>query len=154
MICSLTEIKDKDIINVKSGENLGYADDICLDTKTAAVTGLVIYGKPRYFGIFGAREKNIIGYEHISFVKLLYCLLQIDDINTISFCEDVLCHLRVPSSGLMTKMYASFKELFHWYYAHCVVLLKILVFCPPLDPTYVQLTILSTNTQKSNVRIA
>ncbi len=68
MICSLTEIKDKDIINVKSGENLGYADDICLDTKTAAVTGLVIYGKPRYFGIFGAREKNIIGYEHIRLI--------------------------------------------------------------------------------------
>ncbi|MDE6019637.1 MAG: YlmC/YmxH family sporulation protein [Ruminococcus sp.] len=68
MICSLAELKDKDIINISSGENLGYADDVCLDTKTAAVTGIVIYGKPRYFGIFGAREKSIIGYEHIRLI--------------------------------------------------------------------------------------
>ena len=68
MICSLTELKDKDIINISSGENLGYADDVCLDTKTAAVTGLIIYGKPRYFGVFGAREKSIIGYEHIRLI--------------------------------------------------------------------------------------
>lgn len=68
MICSLTEIKDKDIIDIRSGENLGYADDVCLDTKTAAVTGLIIYGKPRYFGIFGAREKSVISYEHIRLI--------------------------------------------------------------------------------------
>lgn len=68
MICSLTELKDKDIINICNGENLGYADDVCLDTKTAAVTGLVIYGKPRYFGVFGAREKSVIGYENIRLI--------------------------------------------------------------------------------------
>lgn len=68
MICSLTELKDKDIINICSGENLGYADDVCLDTKTAAVTGLIIYGKPRYFGIFGPREKYIVSYENIRLI--------------------------------------------------------------------------------------
>lgn len=68
MICSLAELKDKDIINICNGENLGYADDVCLDTKTAAVTGIVIYGKPRYFGIFGTRERNIIGYEYIRLI--------------------------------------------------------------------------------------
>lgn len=68
MICSLTELKDKDIINICSGENLGYADDVCLDTKTASVTGLVIYGKPRYFGIFGPREKYIVSYENIKLI--------------------------------------------------------------------------------------
>lgn len=68
MICSLTELKDKDIINICTGENLGYADDVCLDTKTAAVTGLIIYGKPRYFGIFGPREKYIVSYENIRLI--------------------------------------------------------------------------------------
>ena len=48
MICSLTELKDKDVINICNGENLGYADDIRLDTRTAAVTGLILYGKPRF----------------------------------------------------------------------------------------------------------
>lgn len=68
MICSMTELKDKDIINICTGENLGYADDVCLDTKTAAVTGLIIYGKPRYFGIFGPREKCIVKYSNIKLI--------------------------------------------------------------------------------------
>ena len=68
MICSLADLKDKDIINICNGENLGYADDIRLDTRTAAVTGLILYGKPRYFGLFGAREKSIITYEQIRLI--------------------------------------------------------------------------------------
>lgn len=68
MICSLTELKDKDVINICNGENLGYADDIRLDTRTAAVTGLILYGKPRFFGIFGAREKSIITYDQIRLI--------------------------------------------------------------------------------------
>ncbi|MBQ8687877.1 MAG: YlmC/YmxH family sporulation protein [Ruminococcus sp.] len=68
MICSLTDLKDKDIINICNGENLGYADDIRLDTRTAAVTGLILYGKPRYFGMFGAREKSVITYEQIRLI--------------------------------------------------------------------------------------
>ena len=68
MICSLAELKDKDIINICNGENLGYADDIRLDTRTAAVTGLILFGKPRYFGLFGAREKSIITYEQIRLI--------------------------------------------------------------------------------------
>ncbi len=78
MICSLTEIKDKDIINVRSGENLGYADDVCLDTKNASVTGLIIYGKPRYFGIFGSREKSVISYEHIRLIGKDVILVELE----------------------------------------------------------------------------
>lgn len=83
MICSLTELKDKDIINICSGENLGYADDVCLDTKTAAVTGLIIYGKPRYFGIFGAREKSIISYENIKLIGKDVILVEIGKSNNL-----------------------------------------------------------------------
>ncbi len=68
MVCSLADLKDKDVINVCNGENLGYADDIRLDTRTAAVTGLILYGKPRYFGIFGAREKSVITYDQIRLI--------------------------------------------------------------------------------------
>lgn len=68
MICSMADLKDKDVINICNGENLGYADDIRLDTRTAAVTGLIMYGKPRYFGIFGAREKSVITYDQIRLI--------------------------------------------------------------------------------------
>jgi YlmC/YmxH family sporulation protein len=68
MVCSLSELKDKDVINVCNGENLGFADDIRIDTQTSAVTGIILYGKPRWFGVFGAREKSVIPYENIRLI--------------------------------------------------------------------------------------
>ena len=33
--------------------------------------------------------------------------------DSVALCEDVLLHLGMPASGLMSKMDASFKEHFH-----------------------------------------
>ncbi len=68
MVCSLAELKNKDVINITNGENLGYADDISLDTVSAAVTGIILYGKPRYFGVFGPRERLNISYKQIQLI--------------------------------------------------------------------------------------
>ena len=38
---------------------------------------------------------------------------QIDDVDAVSFCENVRGHFRVPSSCLVTKVYTSFKKLLH-----------------------------------------
>ena len=51
----------------------------------------------------------------ISFFYFFHCLLQVNDINTITFGEDVPCHLRIPATGLMPEMNACFKQLFHGY---------------------------------------
>ena len=51
--------------------------------------------------------------EHISFFKLLNGLVKVDDVNAVSFGEDVLSHLRVPTSGVVAEMYAGFEKLFH-----------------------------------------
>lgn len=77
MICSLTELRSKDVINIVNGENLGLADDISIDTKTSAVTGIILYGKPKYFGIFGQREKLHISCKQIRLIGrdvILVCL--------------------------------------------------------------------------------
>ena len=49
----------------------------------------------------------------VSVVDHLNGLLQIDDVDAITFRKDIRLHLRVPTTGLMTKMYTSFKKLFH-----------------------------------------
>lgn len=68
MICSLEDLKEKDVINVCNGENLGYVDDIQLETNTSAVKSLIIYGKPKYFGLFGAKENYLIPFERIQLI--------------------------------------------------------------------------------------
>ncbi|MBQ8515375.1 MAG: YlmC/YmxH family sporulation protein [Ruminococcus sp.] len=83
MICSMADLKDKDIINICNGENLGYADDIRLDTQTAVVTGLIMYGKPRYFGIFGAREKSVITYDQIRLIGKDVILVSLEKSSSI-----------------------------------------------------------------------
>lgn len=68
MICSLEDLKEKDVINVCNGENLGYVDDIQLETNTSAIKSLIIYGKPKYFGLFGAKENYLIPFERIQLI--------------------------------------------------------------------------------------
>ena len=58
MICSFSSIKDKEIVNTKTGLKLGYADDIELDTATGEIISLVVYGRPRAFGLMG-RDDDI-----------------------------------------------------------------------------------------------
>jgi len=59
MLCRITDLRYKEVINVRDGSCLGYVSDIEVDTVTAKVVSLVIYGKCRLFGLF-FREEDII----------------------------------------------------------------------------------------------
>ena len=50
-----------------------------------------------------------IRYCLVCIVYHSYRLLQVDDIDTISFCVDIRSHLRIPSSCLMSKMNTGFQ---------------------------------------------
>jgi YlmC/YmxH family sporulation protein len=56
MICSLDEIKRKEVIDVKTGERLGYIDDVRMDTEKSEIISLIIYGGYRLFGLFGKED--------------------------------------------------------------------------------------------------
>lgn len=56
MICSLEEIKKKEVIDVKTGERLGYIDDVRMDTEKAEILSVIIYGGYRFFGLFGKED--------------------------------------------------------------------------------------------------
>lgn len=57
MVCSLDELKTKEVIDMKTGERLGYIDDIRMDTENSEILSLLIYGGYRFFGLFG-RESD------------------------------------------------------------------------------------------------
>ncbi|MEG1931883.1 MAG: YlmC/YmxH family sporulation protein [Pygmaiobacter sp.] len=62
---TLCELCERDIINVRTGTNLGRVDDLCVDEQTATVTELVIYGRWRFFGLFGKEEDVHIPWSDI-----------------------------------------------------------------------------------------
>ena len=55
---SLSVLCEKDIISISTGPNIGRADDIEFDEKSATVQNLVVFGRPKLFGLLG-RGKDV-----------------------------------------------------------------------------------------------
>ncbi len=55
---SLSLLCNKDIISVSTGYNIGRRDDLEFDEKTAKLENLIVYGRPKLFGLLG-RGKDI-----------------------------------------------------------------------------------------------
>ncbi|MCC8111495.1 MAG: YlmC/YmxH family sporulation protein [Ruminococcus sp.] len=87
MICTLAELRQKDVINVENGENLGRIDDLNIDSKTAAVVALILYRRPRYFGWFGEREDCIIRFSQIQLIGKDVILVTLPDTENCSNCK-------------------------------------------------------------------
>lgn len=60
MNCRIAELRNKQVVCVKNGKVLGYISDIELDTKSGTLISLIIYGRPRFFGLLGKSEDIII----------------------------------------------------------------------------------------------
>ena len=56
MVYSFSDLRNKEIISIKSGCRLGYPDDVEFDNCSAKVCRLIIFGRPRFFGLFGRCE--------------------------------------------------------------------------------------------------
>ena len=65
MFCRITDMHDKEVINVCDGTRLGVVDDVEVDTCTAQLVALVIYGHSKCFGILGHDEDIVIPWKDI-----------------------------------------------------------------------------------------
>lgn len=68
MICKLNDLRNKEVISMKDGTRIGYVSDVELDTVTAAVTAMVIYGRPRWLGLFGRSEDCVIPWSDVAVI--------------------------------------------------------------------------------------
>ncbi len=66
--CRVTELRNKVVVNSRSGCRLGTVDDVEIDTVTSKLVSIVIYGRPKFFGLFGRYEDIVIEWEHIELV--------------------------------------------------------------------------------------
>ena len=62
---SLSLLSQKDVINITTGQNIGRVDDIEFCRETAKVEYMIIFGRPRFLGIFGRGEDVRIPWENV-----------------------------------------------------------------------------------------
>lgn len=68
MICRITNLHDKEVINVCDGSRLGCVDDVEVDTCTAQLTALVIFGRPKLLGLLGHEDDVVIPWREIEII--------------------------------------------------------------------------------------
>lgn len=68
MISRVAELRRKEVIDSLSGSRVGYIDDIEIDTLTANIRSVVVFGRPRFFGILGKSEDVIIPWSDITLI--------------------------------------------------------------------------------------
>ena len=59
------ELRNRDVISVRDGVRIGFVGDIEINTQTAQLAAVVVYGRPRLFGLLGHEEDCIIPWESI-----------------------------------------------------------------------------------------
>ena len=68
MVCRITDMHNKEVINVCDGTRLGCVDDVEIDTCTAQLIAIVVYGKSKCLGLFGHEEDMVICWKDIEVI--------------------------------------------------------------------------------------
>ena len=59
------ELCERDVVNVTTGQNLGKVDDISFEPETASITGVILYGRLKLFGLLGREEDRYIPWSSV-----------------------------------------------------------------------------------------
>ncbi|MBQ9414254.1 MAG: YlmC/YmxH family sporulation protein [Clostridia bacterium] len=68
MLCRITDMHDKEVINVADGSRLGPVDDVEIDTSTARLCAIIIHGRPKLFGLAGHDDDIVIDWKEIEII--------------------------------------------------------------------------------------
>ncbi|MBR1749701.1 MAG: YlmC/YmxH family sporulation protein [Ruminococcus sp.] len=83
MVCSLSDLRTKEVVNASTGLKLGFVDDIEFDTVSGNIVSIIIYGRPRAFGIMGRDSDIIIKCEDIELIG--------EDTILVRFAGNAIC---------------------------------------------------------------
>ena len=61
----ITKLRDKEIIDIRTGTRYGYVGDLEIDMDTGRIAGLVVPGRLRLFGLLGREREQIFPWESV-----------------------------------------------------------------------------------------
>ncbi|OJU09066.1 MAG: hypothetical protein BGN88_00810 [Clostridiales bacterium 43-6] len=65
MNCRVNDLYDKEVISVKDGTKIGNVSDLEINAETGKIYQLVIFGKPKLFGLLGREDDFVILWDEI-----------------------------------------------------------------------------------------
>ncbi|MBQ2668734.1 MAG: YlmC/YmxH family sporulation protein [Clostridia bacterium] len=68
MLCRIGDLRNRDVISIRDGSRIGVLGDLEIDTVTAALSAIVVYGRPRLFGLLGHEEDSVIPWSAVTTV--------------------------------------------------------------------------------------
>ncbi len=68
MNCFITEMREKEVINLADGCRLGCVSDVEIDTCSGCLVSIVIYGKTKLFGLLGRFDDIKIPWKDITVI--------------------------------------------------------------------------------------
>ncbi len=96
MLCRITDMHNKEVINICDGMRLGHVDDVEVDTCSAQLVSLIIYGRSGFLGILGREEDIVIPWKEIEVIGEHTILVN----HPVSLCPPELRKKRRRSSVL------------------------------------------------------
>lgn len=68
MCCRITDMRQKQVVCIKSGTLLGYVGDVEVNTCDGKIVNIVVFGRPKCFGLFGRYEDIILPWSTIEVI--------------------------------------------------------------------------------------
>lgn len=66
MICSISELQYKEVIDIADGTRYGYIGDVEIDVQNGSIQNVIISGRPRLFGLLGREPDTIFPWSSIT----------------------------------------------------------------------------------------
>ncbi len=78
MLSRIADIRNKQVVCVKNGCVLGYPADVEFSCPDGKAESIVIYGRPRFFGLLGRDEDIVIPWSDIAVIGQKTILVNTD----------------------------------------------------------------------------
>lgn len=83
----ISELKEKDVINICDGERLGNVCDIDFEKQTGKICALIVPGPCKILGILGRDQEYVIPYCQVRKIGGDAILVEIDPKKCLKNCE-------------------------------------------------------------------
>lgn len=80
MLIRTSDLRVREVINIRDGRNLGVVSDIEFDMDKGAVQAIVVPGEGRLLGLFGRRGDMVIPWHRIRKFGEDAILVDVDDV--------------------------------------------------------------------------
>lgn len=66
MICNISDLQYKEVIDIADGTRYGYIGDVEIDAQNGTIESVIISGKPRCFGLLGREPDTVFPWSSIT----------------------------------------------------------------------------------------